>query len=72
MATPFMLVSTFKVKERSLENLRDFTRRVTELMQATEPRIIAFHCFLSEGGTEMSTIHRFASADLPWTAPASR
>jgi hypothetical protein len=56
-ATPFMLVSTFKVKEGSLENLRDFSRRVTELMQATEPRIIAFHCFLSEDGTEMSTIH---------------
>jgi hypothetical protein len=57
MATPFMLVSTFKVKEGSLENLRDYSRRVTELMHAKEPRIIAFHCFLSEDGTEMSTIH---------------
>ena len=57
MTTPFMLVSTFRVKEGSLEDLRDYTRRVTELMQAKEPRIIAFHCFLSEDGTEMSTIH---------------
>ena len=57
MATPFMLVSTFKVKEGSLEKLRDYTRRVTELMQAKEPRIIAFHCFLSEDGSEMSTVH---------------
>ncbi len=57
MATPFMLVSTFKVKQGSLENLGDFTRRVTELIQAKEPRIIAFHCFLSGDGTEMSTIH---------------
>ena len=56
MATPFMLVSTFKVKEGSLEKLRDYSRRVAELMQAKEPRVIAFHCFLSEDGTEMSTI----------------
>jgi hypothetical protein len=26
-------------------------------MQARESRIIAFYCFLSEDGTEMSTIH---------------
>jgi hypothetical protein len=52
-----MLVSTFKVREGSSENLRGYSRRVTELMQAKEPRIIAFHCFLSEDSTEMSTIH---------------
>lgn len=57
MAPPFMLVSRFKVKDGGLENLRDYARRVTELMQAKEPRIIAFHCFLSEDGMEMSTIH---------------
>jgi len=57
MATPFMLVSNFKVKDGSVENLRDYARSVTELMQAKEPRIIAFHSFLSEDGTELSTIH---------------
>ena len=63
MATPFVLVSKFRVKEGSLENLRDYTRRITELMQAKEPRIIAFHCFLSEDGTEMSTIHLHPDVD---------
>ncbi len=62
MATPFMLVSTFKVKDGSLENLRDYARRVTELMQAKEPRVIAFHCFLSEDRGEMST--RRAGSDI--------
>ena len=57
MAAPFMLVNTFEVKEGSLENLRNYSRRVTELMQAKEPRVIAFHCFLSEDGKEMTTIH---------------
>lgn len=75
MATPFTLVSTFKVKEGSLENLRDFSRRVTELMQAKEPRIIAFHCFLSEDGTEMSTIHLHSRRGLhgiPHAGPAGQ
>jgi len=57
VATPFMLVSNFKVKGGSVESLRDDARSVTELIQANEPRIIAFHSFLSEDEGEMSTIH---------------
>ena len=57
MTPPFMLVSNFKVKDGSVENLRDNARNITELVQANEPRIIAFHSFLSEDEGEMSTIH---------------
>jgi hypothetical protein len=57
VAPPFMLVSNFKVKEGSVEDLRNSARSVTELMQAKEPRVIAFHSFLSEDEKEMSTIH---------------
>ena len=57
MATPFMLVSNFKVKDGSAEGLRNYARSVTELIQANEPRVIAFHSFLSEDEGEMSTIH---------------
>ena len=57
MAPPFMLVSNFKVKDGSVEHLRDYARGVTELIQAKEPRVIAFHSFLSEDEREMSTIH---------------
>ena len=57
MVPPFMLVSNFRVKEGSVESLRDHARSVTELIQTHEPRIIAFHSFLSEDEGEMSTIH---------------
>ena len=57
MAAPFMLVSTFKVKAGSLDDLRDYCRRITDLVQAQEPRVIALHVFLSEDGTELSTLH---------------
>jgi hypothetical protein len=63
MAAPFMLVSTFKVKEGSLDDLRDFCRGVTDLVQATEPRVIALHIFLSEDGTELSTLHLHPDID---------
>jgi len=57
MAPPFMLVSNFKVKDGNVEHLRDYARSVTELIQAQEPRVIAFHSFLGEDEGEMSTIH---------------
>ena len=56
MAAPFILVSTFKVKEGSLEDLQDYFRTITELIQAKEPRFIAFHGFVSEDGTEMTSV----------------
>jgi hypothetical protein len=57
MAAPFILISRFKVKEGSPDDLRDYARKVTELVEAKEPRVIALHAFLSEDGTELSTFH---------------
>jgi hypothetical protein len=57
MAAPFILVSRFRVKEGTPEELRDYARRVTDLVEAKEPRVIALHAFLSEDGTELSTFH---------------
>ena len=57
MKAPFILVSRFRVKEGSPDDLRDYSRRVAELVEAHEPRVIALHVFLSEDGTELSTFH---------------
>jgi len=57
MAAPFMLVSTFKVKHGSLDDLRGYCPGITDLVQAKEPRVIALHIFLSDDGTELSTLH---------------
>ncbi len=56
MSAPFILVSTFKVKEGSLEDLREYYRTITELIMANEPRFIAFHGYVSDDGTEMASI----------------
>ncbi len=57
MTAPFILVSRFRVKAGSPDDVRDYARRVTELVEAHEPRVIALHAFLSEDGTELSTFH---------------
>jgi hypothetical protein len=67
MAAPMILVSTFKVKEGSLEELRAYYDRLIEIVEAMEPRIIGFHGFLSEDGTEMASIqiHQARSEATP-------
>jgi hypothetical protein len=57
MTAPFILVSRFRVKQGSAEELRDYARRVTELVETHEPRAIALHTFLSEDAMELSTFH---------------
>lgn len=56
MATPLIFVSTYKVKEGKVEKLEDYFERVSRLVEVREPQIIAFNAFLSEDGTEMTTI----------------
>jgi hypothetical protein len=54
--TPLIVVSTFKVKEGRLEDVKRYYLRTLEFFEANEPRLIAFHGFLNEDGTEMTSI----------------
>ena len=56
MAAPLIFVSTFRVKDGDLEGLKGYYRRVLGIVEANEPRAIAFHGFLSEDGTELTSI----------------
>lgn len=56
MVAPLILVSTFKVKEGSLEDFKAYYDRLIDIVQTKEPRIIGFHGYLSQDGTEMSSI----------------
>jgi hypothetical protein len=56
MAPPFIIVSTFRVNEGSLEGLKDYYRRYIEIVGSNEPRAIAFHGFLTADGTEMTNV----------------
>jgi quinol monooxygenase YgiN len=56
MSPPFIAIATLGIKDGKLE---DFTRsyeEVVETVKEHEPRMIAFHGFVNEDGTEMTII----------------
>jgi quinol monooxygenase YgiN len=56
MTAPLIVISTFRVKEGKLEELRRYYDKVIEIVQSNEPQLIAFHGFLNEDGSEMTSI----------------
>jgi hypothetical protein len=53
---PFILISTWGIKDGKVEELKRFQEELSELIQAKEPQLIAFNAFLNEEGTEMTSI----------------
>ncbi|MCI0555486.1 MAG: hypothetical protein L0287_31455 [Anaerolineae bacterium] len=56
MSEPLIFISTWRIKEGRLEDYKQFTRRLMEIIEAKEPQLIAFHAFINEDGTEMTSI----------------
>ena len=56
LSTPFISISTLRVKEGKLEGYTQYTRELLNIFEANEPQLIAFHVFLNEDGTEMTSI----------------
>ncbi len=56
MSEPFIYVSTSRIKEGKLEDIKRSAREVVETAQEHEPRLIALHVFINEDGTEMTSI----------------
>ena len=49
--------STWKIKEGRLEEYKRFTKQFMKIIEENEPQLIAFHVFLNEDETEMTSIH---------------
>ena len=56
MTAPLIVVSTLRVKEGKLEEIRRYYKKVLEIVERNEPQLIAFHGFLNEEGTEMTSV----------------
>lgn len=56
MPGPLFLVTTAKIKKGKLEDYKRFVKELLEHFEAKEPQLIAFNLFLSEDGTEMTSI----------------
>lgn len=56
MSIPLIIVSTFRVKEGKLEDLKRYYAMVSEIVKVNEPQIIAFYGFLNQDATQMTSI----------------
>jgi len=56
MSKPLIVISRFRVKEGKLEDLKTYYQKILNIIETNQTRMIAFHGFLSEDGTEMTSI----------------
>ena len=63
MPGPFIFVATNKVKEGSLEGEKQRVPGWIEFIASNEPRLIAFHEYLSEDGTEVEYVQVHPDTD---------
>jgi hypothetical protein len=56
MSGPLIFISHSRVKPGKLQAYQAHWKQATELVEAEEPRMIAFNSYASEDGTEVSTV----------------
>ncbi len=50
MSSPFISLTFGRIREGRVQDFKDSNQAISELVEAKEPRVIAFHAFLSEDG----------------------
>ena len=63
MSQPFIFISTFRLREGTLEAFKEMCQGLVEFVESTEPRVIAFNLYASEDGTEVSNVQVHQDAD---------
>jgi hypothetical protein len=56
MSEPLIYISTWKIKEGKLEELKEFAREFVGHIEGREPQLIAMNTYINDEGTEMTTI----------------
>ena len=63
MSQPFIFISTFRLKQGTLEAFKQMCQGLVEFVESNEPRVIAFNLYASEDGTEVSNVQVHPDAD---------
>lgn len=56
MPDPLIVISRLRIKEGKLQDVMRYYKKISEIVESSEPQLIAFHGFLNEDGTEMTNI----------------
>ena len=63
MSGPLIFISHSKVTPGELEAYQAHALDAIELVESEEPRMIAFNCYASANGTEVSTVQMHPDAE---------
>lgn len=63
MPGPFIFISKSRVKEGKLDDFGKYLRELAALVEANEPRMIAFEAYANENGTEVSGVQVHPDAE---------
>ena len=56
MSSPFIFIATNRLKEGQLDRERRRVPGLVEFIEASEPRLIAFHEYVNEAGDEVTVV----------------
>jgi hypothetical protein len=62
MPDPFVFVTTHTVNDGEVDSIKELSRTFTDLVEAADSGLIAFHFYISEDGTEVANIQVHANA----------
>ena len=54
---PIIYIDHSEVREGKLDELKTAMKELVELVEANEPRIIAYNVYFTEDGTRMTVVH---------------
>jgi hypothetical protein len=57
MSEPIIYLDTSEVREGALEDLKAAIKELADLVEQSEPRILAYHVYLSTDGKRMIVLH---------------
>jgi len=63
MSQPFIWIGVHKIKEGKMEEMKRFMSDLVDLVQSSEPRMLAFNLYLNDEGTEVATVQVHPDAD---------
>ncbi len=56
MAAPFILISTYPIKDGKLQDTRQFLRELFEVLEQNEPRALAINAYINGEETEVAIV----------------
>jgi hypothetical protein len=63
MSQPFIYIGTYKLKEGQLETFKESCHAIVDMVEANEPKVIAFNFYYDEDTNEVSCVQVHPDAD---------